>query len=135
VILRRILFFLAGATALSVSAGVIVVALAYALFALVKPALGPAGASAVVAGAAAVLIGLFGLVLSLLARPPKKKPGEPDSVVDAVIDFVRSKPVTAIAGAVTAGLLAVRNPKYLGAMIGAFFERHERTATRRGRRR
>jgi hypothetical protein len=29
----------------------------------------------------------------------------------------------------------VRNPKYLGAAIGAFFERHERTNARRNRRR
>jgi hypothetical protein len=135
VIFRRLLFFLAGAMALAVAAGVFVVALAYALFALVKPFVGPAGAAAIVAGSAALFIAIAGLVLANLGKPPKKKPGEPDSVVDAVIDFVRSKPVTAIAGAVTAGLLAVRNPKYLGAMIGAFFERHERTTTRRGRRR
>lgn len=121
-ILRRILYFLAGATALSVSAGVIVVALAYALFALVKPAVGPAGASAVVAGAAAVLIGLIGLVLSLLARPPKKKPGEPDSLVDRVVDFVSSKPFTSLAAALAAGILMVRNPRYLGMALSSFFE-------------
>jgi hypothetical protein len=33
--------------------------------------------------------------------------------------------VTAIAAAVAAGLLAVRNPKYLGAMIRAFVEGRE----------
>jgi hypothetical protein len=126
VILRRILFFLAGATALSVSAGVIVVALAYALFALVKPALGPAGASAVVAGAAAVLIGLIGLVLSLLARPPKKKPGEPDSIVDRVVDFVSSKPFTSLAAALAAGVLMVRNPRYLGMALNSFFDRPDK---------
>jgi hypothetical protein len=135
VIFRRLLFLLAGATALAVSAGVFVVALAYALFALVKPYVGAAGAAAVVAGAAAVFIAIVGLVLANLGKPPKRKPGEPDSVVDAVVDFVRSKPVTAIVGAIGAGLLAVRNPKYLGAAIGAFFERHERTNARRNRRR
>jgi hypothetical protein len=122
VILRRILYFLAGATALSVSAGVIVVALAYALFALVKPAVGPAGASAVVAGAAAVLIGLIGLALSLMARPPKKKQGEPDSFVDRVVEFVTSKPVTSLGAAIAAGILMVRNPRYLGMALSSFFE-------------
>ena len=121
-ILRRILYFLAGATALSVSAGVIVVALAYALFALVKPAVGPAGASAVVAGAAAVLIGLIGLALSLMARPPKKKQGEPDSIVDRVVEFVTSKPVTSLGAAIAAGILLVRNPRYLGMALSSFFE-------------
>jgi hypothetical protein len=126
VILRRILYFLAGATALSVSAGVIVVALAYALFALVKPYVGPAGASAIVAGSAAVLIGLIGLVLSLMARPPKKKPGEPDSLVDKVVDFVTSKPVTSIGAAIAAGILLVRNPRYLGMALSSFFEGPEK---------
>jgi hypothetical protein len=123
VILRRILFFMASATALAVAAGVIVVALAYALFALVKPEIGPAGAAAVVAGAAALLIGLIGLALGMAARPPKRRKGrEPENVVERIADFVRDKPVTAIAAAIAAGLMAVRNPKYLGATIRAFME-------------
>lgn len=124
-ILRRILLALAGITALAVSAGVIVVALAYALYALVKPAIGPAGGAAVVAGAAATLIALIGVVLSTLARPPKRKASEPQTIIDRVVEFIRDKPVTAIAAAVAAGLLAVRNPKYLGAMIRAFVEGRE----------
>ena len=124
-ILRRILVALAGITALSVSAGVIVVALAYALYALVKPEIGPAGAAAVVAAAAAVLIGLIGLTLTMMARPPRRRPGQPQSVVDRITEFVRDKPVTAIAAAIAAGLLAVRNPKYLGAMMRAFVEGRE----------
>ena len=121
-ILRRILLALAGITALAVSAGVIVVALAFALYALVEPWTGRAGAGAVVAGAAAVLIALIGLLLSRMARPPRRKPGEPQNIVERVAEFVRDKPVTAVAAAVAAGLLAVRNPKYLGAMIRAFVE-------------
>ena len=124
-ILRRILLALAGITALAVSAGVIVVALAYALYALVKPAIGPAGGAAVVAGSAATLIALIGVVLSTLARPPKRKASEPQTIIDRVVEFIRDKPVTAIAAAVAAGLLAVRNPKYLGAMIRAFVEGRE----------
>jgi membrane associated rhomboid family serine protease len=122
VILRRLLYFLTGAAALSVSAGVVVVALAYALYALVKPAVGPAGASGIVAGAAAVLIGLIGLVLTNMARPPKKKPGEPESIVDRIVDFVRSKPVTSLGAAIAAGILAVRNPGYLGMALRSFVE-------------
>ena len=121
-IVRRLLFFLAGAAALSVSAGIVMVALAYALYALVKPALGPAGASAVVAFAAAVTIGLIGLVLTSLAQPPKKKQHEPENVAERVTDFIRSKPVVAIGAAIAAGLLAVRNPGYLGAALRSFLE-------------
>lgn len=120
-ILRRVLFYLAGATALAVSAGVIVVALAYALYAVAQPYVGPAGAAGVVAAAAAVLIALIGLVLTSAARPPKR-PKDPESVGDRIADFVRSKPVMAIVGSVVVGLLAVRNPKYLGEMLRAFVE-------------
>ncbi len=125
-ILRRILFFLAATTAFAVSAGVVVIALAYALYALVKPSLGPAGASAVVAGAAALLIALIGVILAAVSRPPPRKARTSDSVVDRVVEFVRDRPVSAVAAAIAAGLMAVRNPKYLGAAIRAFVEGRER---------
>ena len=121
-IFRRLLLLLASLTALAVSAGVVVVALASALFALARPYVGAAGAAAVVALAAALFIGLIGVVLANLGRPPRKKPGAPESIVERIVDFVRNKPVTATAGAIAAGLLAVRNPQYLGALIRAFVE-------------
>ncbi len=133
-ILRRLLYFLIGAAALSVSAGVIVVALAYGLFALVRPYVGPAGASGVVAAAAAVLIGLIGLIMTNLARPPPRKPpSEPESVIDRIIDFVRSKPVTAVGAAIAAGILAVRNPGYLGTALRSFIEGTQAAPKKKGR--
>jgi hypothetical protein len=132
VIFRRLLFILAGASALAVSAGVFVVALAYALFALVKPYVGAAGAAAVVAGSAALLIAIIGLVVGNLGRLPKRKPGAPTSVVDLIVDFVRTKPVTAIGGALAAGIMAIRNPGYLGSVIRAFVEGRE-APRRRGK--
>jgi hypothetical protein len=121
----RILFYLASTTALSVSAGVVVVALAFALYALAEPYVGRAGAAAVVAGAAALLIGLLGVILTTAGKPPKRKPTEPQTFVDRIVEFVRDKPVVAIAGAVAAGIMAVRNPNYLGALIRAFTEGRE----------
>jgi hypothetical protein len=122
VIFRRILFLLAAATMIAVSAGVIVVALAFALYALVKPGLGQAGAAGVVAGAAAVLIALVGLLLALSARRPRRKAFEPKNLFDRAFQFLKEKPVTAVAAAAAAGLLMVRNPEYLGAAIRAFVE-------------
>jgi hypothetical protein len=123
VILRRIILFLASATALATAAGVIVVALAYALYALVRPSLGPAGGAAVVAGAAAVLIGLLGFIMGRAATTSRRRrPRGPDALVDRLVDFIRDKPITAIAAAVATGLMTVRNPKYLGAAIRAFVE-------------
>lgn len=136
-IFRRLLFLLAGAIALAVSAGVVVIALAFALYALVEPYIGRAGAAASVALAAAILIGLLGFILTRLGRRPARphrKPGEPETITDRVADFVRSRPVTAIAGAIAAGILAVRNPGYLGSLIRAFVEGREHPrGGRRGR--
>jgi hypothetical protein len=120
VIFRRLLFIFAGATALAVSAGVFVIALAYGEFALAKPYVGSAGASGVVAGSAGLFIGILGLVLANAGKPPKPKPGEPQNVVDA------------LGGAIAAGILAIRNPGYLGAVIRAFVE--GRDPPRRGKR-
>ena len=127
-ILRRILFFLASATALAVSAGVIVVALAFALYALAKPYVGASGGAAIVAAAAAVLIGGLGLAIGAAARPRRRRGGrrEPETPLDRMVDFIRDKPVTSIAAAIAAGLMAVRNPGYLGAAIRSFIEGRER---------
>ena len=131
-IFRRLLFLLAAATMLAVSSGVVVIALAYALFALVRPYVGPAGGAAIVAGAAALLIGLIGLTFALLGRRPRRKANEPESVTERIVDFVKSKPITAVGGAIAAGILAIRNPGYLGSAIRAFMENREPP---RGRRR
>ena len=118
----RILFYLASTTAFSVSAGVFVVALAFALYAAVKPYVGAAGGAAVVAAAAALLIAMIGLILANAGKPPKRKPAEPQTLGERITDFIRDKPVVAIAGAIAAGIMAVRNPRYLGAVIRAFTE-------------
>lgn len=133
-IFRRLLFLLAGATVLAVGAGVIVVALAFALYAFVETYVGRPGAAAIVALAAAILIGLVGFLLTRVGRlkTRPRKAGEPETITDRVVDFVRSRPVTAIAGAVAAGILAVRNPGYLGSLMRAFVEGREQP---RGRRR
>lgn len=134
-IFRRLLFLLAGAVALAVSAGIVVIALAFALYALVEPYIGRAGAAASVAAAAAILIALLGFLLTRQGRKrpaADRKPGEGETITDRIVDFVRSRPVTAIAGAVAAGILAVRNPGYLGSLIRAFVEGRENP---RGRRR
>jgi hypothetical protein len=122
VILRRILFALMAATAFCAAAGVTVFGLAFALYALVEPCLGRAGAAATVAGATVALMLLAGLAMRGAGR--KAKPADPyaTSFIDRGIAFVREKPILAIAGALGAGLMAIRNPKYLGAVLRAFLE-------------
>ena len=112
------------ASAFSAGAAVAVVALAFALYALVEPRLGRAGAAATVAGVTTGLILLGGLMAALAARGPRRRvdPVPPEGPLERVMAFVREKPVLAGAAAIAAGLLAVRNPKYLGEAIRSFLD-------------
>jgi hypothetical protein len=122
--LRRLLLGIVATAVLAAAASVLVVALAFALYALVQPYLGAAGAAAAVAGAAAMLIGLLGMGIGLMARAkrPKPKPNTAAGVAERIFEFVRDKPLMAVSAAVGAGIMAVRNPTYLGSAVRAFFE-------------
>jgi hypothetical protein len=112
------------AAAMAASASVLIVALAFALYALVEPTLGRAGAAAVVAGASGLLIGLLALTIALMARAkrPKPKLESASGVVERIFELVRDQPVMAIGAALGAGFLAMRNPTYLGSAIRSFLE-------------
>ena len=131
-ILRRLLLGLAAAAALSASAAVCVVALAFALYALVEPSVGRAGAAAIVAGPPALIIALTAAFIGAAARSKaRKQAGAAGQPVERLMRLVREKPVMAISAALGAGFLAVRNPRYLGAAIRAFFEGEQVPARRR----
>ena len=81
-----------------------------------------------VAGAAALLIrpSRPGHGHGAARGPRRRRNREPESIVERIADFVRDKPVTTIAAAIAAGLMAVRNPKYLGGQaFRAFVEGRE----------
>ena len=122
-VLRQVGLGLIGAAVLATSTAIFLVALAFALFALVRPQLGPAGAAAVVAGAAAAIVFVVGAALALggRAKTPKLVPKGNDPLA-RVANFLKEKPVTAIAAAIGVGFLAIRNPKYLGVAARAFLE-------------
>ena len=123
-IFRRILLELVAATMFSAAAGVIVVALAFALYALMEPYLGKAGAAATVALATAILTGLAGMIMAMVGRNKRSRLASSLSggVLERVIAFVRQKPIVAASAAIGAGLMATRNPKYLGEALRAFLE-------------
>jgi hypothetical protein len=132
--LRRLLLALVAAAALATSASVLVVALAFTLYAFVEPFVGRSGAAATVAGAAAVLIGLMGMMIAMMARPKRSKRALSGSKtvgggIDRIIGMVREKPLMTVSAAIGAGFMAVRNPGYLGAAIRAFLD--GRPASRR----
>lgn len=125
-ILGRIGVALALAAVLATSAAIFVVALAFALYALVQPHVGAAGAAGIVAGAAALIVVFIAIAIALGAksRPPKIAPKGKDPTA-RIINLFKEKPVMAIAAAVAAGFLAIRNPKYLGVAVRSFLEGRE----------
>lgn len=131
-ILGRVGVALAAAAILATSASIFMVALAFALYALVRPAVGPAGAAAVVAGAAALMILLMGVAVALIPKGrPAKITAKGKDPVERIINFFKDTPITAIAAAAATGILAIRNPKYLGAAVRSFLSGDEGPRRRR----
>lgn len=126
-LLRRVGLGLAAAAVIATSAAIIIVALAFALYALTEPRLGRAGAAGVVAAAAALVSLLAGATLALAARakPPTKLTPHGRDPASRILNFVKEKPVTAVAAALAAGFLAIRNPRYLGVAVRSFLEGRE----------
>ncbi len=118
--IKKLLLVFAAAGAALAAAGVLVVSLAYALYALMRDSaeLSAAGAAAVVAGAVALI---FVIVAAVFAVKAGAKPKEPP-VVERLKAFVRERPVTAAGAALAAGIFAVRNPKAMLPLVLAFLE-------------
>jgi hypothetical protein len=118
-LIGKVFLAFAAAAAVAAASGVLVVALAFTLFAAVRDVAGPAWGSASVAGAAALLLVIAAAVLALKAGVKKKKQA---TVPEKLAAFVRERPVVAGAAALAAGLFAARNPKMLMAVLLAFLE-------------
>jgi len=118
-ILRKIILAIVAAAAILASSAVFVVAAAYALFALVRDALGPAGAAGVVCLAAAVLIGLVGLIAAMSLRGPKRKtaPGAEGGLLDQLFELARERPIMSTGALIAAAVVGLRNPVVLASVV------------------
>ncbi len=123
-IFRRILMALIAAAMFAAGSAVAVVALAFALYAFVEPRLGRAGAAATVALATAALMVLGGLALAWAGRkkPLKASPSTSGGLLERGLEFLQQKPIVAATAAVGVGIMAIRNPKYLGSVLRAFLD-------------
>ncbi len=125
-ILRRLTLVLAAAAVMATSASVATVALAFALYALVVPYVGAAGAGAVVAGAAALMLAIIAMIFSgPRMRRESSSSVQAGSLVERAFSLARDRPVVAIAAALGVGFMVIRNPRYLGAAVRAFVEGRE----------
>ena len=125
-ILRRLILLAVIVAGLAVSAGVVAVGLIHALFVLLAPRLGAAGATAAMVGVVALAMAGGAAGLYILSRPKKvvakveSPPSPVDRVVDVLAETVRERPIVVVLAAVGAGILAIRNPRYLASALRAF---------------
>jgi hypothetical protein len=127
-IFNRILMAMIALAAFSAGAAVGVVALAFAFYALLEPYLGRAGSAAAVAGTVTLLMIIVGVFIDWSSRRRAEKAAAAlkGNLLERGLLFVAQKPVMAISAAVGAGLMAVRNPKYVGEAVRAFMDRKPR---------
>jgi hypothetical protein len=114
-IVGKVLLIVAAAGATLAAAGVLIVALAYGEFAWARMYLSQAWSAAVVAGTVALIFVIGALVLAIKANWKPRKP-EP-TLGEQAIEFVKAKPVAAVALALGGGFLALRNPSLVTAVV------------------
>ena len=119
-ILRRLILMGAEAGALAASAVTCLVALLYALYAVLAPWAGAAGAEAIVFCLIALILAGAAAALWAMSRrtPAAVRVAAPtETLVERLSELLRERPVVVVAAAVGAGVLAVRNPRYLGSAL------------------
>jgi hypothetical protein len=128
-IVQRITLAVVAMACLAAAGAIAVFAAAFALYALLRDILTPAGAAGAVCLAAAVLAAIAGLVVAQQAKGPKsRRPNTsssyrpPADIVDRVVEMARERPLVAAGAAVAAGLLAVANPVLVTAVMRAFVD-------------
>ena len=114
------MLILAAAAAVIAAAGVLVVALAFTLYAVMRDVAGysPAASSAVVALVAALIVVLPALVLAIKLGFGRRQ----RTPIERLKAFVTERPLSAAAAALAAGIFAVRSPKSLTAVLLALLE-------------
>lgn len=126
-ILQRVMSGAAAAGAGAAAAAVIVVSVAFAIYAFAKDYVGAAGASAITAAVFALALGIGMAVMRSRAGAGRKSPTQkrlkhpesaPRTLLERALDTAKERPFVAAAGAVAAGLLALRNPALVATVIG-----------------
>jgi hypothetical protein len=119
-LIGRIVSFVVALAAASAAASVVVVSAAFAVYALLRTYLGPAGAAACVTLAAAIVLGALAAFLFSKAKGPKvkrKAEREAEGLADRLAALVSDRPVIAAGAAAAAGLLAWRNPTLVSTLL------------------
>lgn len=120
--IRRGLKLAMAFAAVAAAAAVVIVAASFALYALVKPRLGEAGAAAVVAGAFALIAVIIAWAATRRAapRPSRRHAAEDLSVVDRLLVMAKERPLIALGATAAAVTVLLRNPAVITAVVSAF---------------
>lgn len=129
-IIRKVIISLIAGAMLAVSAGVLVVSAAFALFALLRQYVGGPGAGALVALAAAVLMAVMAFGFEAWAQSAKKKGGGQGrtsesgdgDLLQRLMGLAQDKPIIAAGAVVGAIFLAIRNPALTAVVVKAFLD-------------
>jgi hypothetical protein len=134
-LLARVLSAGAAVGAMTAGVGVVVVALSFTGYALLRDFAhwSPAACSAVVTAIYGLLLVVGAMIVAGKAKGPKAKPlrhpqlgaGDP-SFLGRIADVGRERPVIAAAAAIAAGLLAWKNPRLVATVLRAFEPRDRR---------
>lgn len=121
--IKRIILGVVAVSLLGAGASVAVFASAFALYALLEPSLGRAGAAGAVIGAVAFLMLLASLILWLAAKGPSasRRNAPPQGPLEHVMAAVMDRPLVSVAAIAAAAVAAFRNPSAVMALVGAFF--------------
>ncbi len=115
---HKILRLLAAAAAIIAAAVVVVVAASFAVYAFAKSYVGPAWASAIVAGVFALFAVLVAMSLTAKTKPQPQK-AEDQGMVGRLIELARERPLVAAGAAVAGAIVLARNPKIVTTVLSA----------------
>jgi hypothetical protein len=114
--IKRPAFAIAAGAAIAAASALSVWAAAFALYALLQPIIGAAGAYAVIAFLAALLAGLTAFLLTHDFR------GKPKGLESELVELIRTRPGVALAVSLVLGVFVSKNPR-LALEVAAFAQR------------
>jgi len=116
-ILQRLFALAAALAAIAAAVVVCVVAAAFALYALARLWLTPAGAGAVVAAAFAAVAAAVAYTATRKVPPPE--PADDVSLVERLVQMAKARPLVAAGAAAALVTVLIRNPAVLSAIVSA----------------
>ena len=125
--LQKTLTAIVGLVALATATVVAILAVAFALFAVLTPLVTTAGAAAIVAGVFALIVAIVALVVAGGSRHQgydEDHGGSADfGLVERLFEMARERPLLSVGAAIAAGVIAIRNPALVATIAAAFIER------------